>query len=606
MPSNQEQDGDNPSKQEQELDKENLFTRFFELIPYTSRLARAIADWFFKESVTDQNQVEVENELEAGVLIGNASGFIIAGILRYLTKKYYKGGKTVPNPFYRAFKTLSSAVGVPLGNILSYCLSSIPVLNSFPDMQKFISNVLVDIVTIAVGLLTIPYWIINQLFNKKAAKEQEKNPKPAIILARVGESDGWSKYAKAAFIYGTFWGQVILAVGVGIAREALTSAKLLVGGAIGGLASFILSVFLVPLVNKLTLKTVSDNTKPGKTVKLGFFMRQDKEDFRTNYVRSAANLGLALGGCIGAIIGTYLLPGPGTMVGLTLGSAIGGLIVGTLGGVYGSRVLKYIHRKFKMDRDTDNSIDFTTRSCSYLFGFLGSAVGIICALWCPLPGLSGLLLAAAGSAIGGAVGSLIGWGAGVAIPKIARTRQPKEVLVKKLDQPVLSWTQRVGYGSNAASVGLMLGFGLGFALIMAFGWPVTSAVIGAMICSNVCGFVGGVIGGFYKRKHITEAERMLKQQQQSPVSITTKNSAHSPTSSVISSSSFCLIQRDLHSPTPSTSPSPPPQQSPLQYGRSYESFLQQHSVFSNSSYSEAPVKFQHVPARRSSSPRPVL
>jgi hypothetical protein len=428
----------------------NLDTRFDENIKFAGATGRVIYDYEYKD-----DSEHLDYDLEVASLLGSSSGYLMAVILRRLYRGKYKRDKSL-NPFYRIFKTLAN-VGLNAGILFSYLI---------PDvfgLQKFFCNILADLFSVIFGLCAFPYlWLFPQ---------SEKDIKNAI----VGFNDGWTKYGKAALTYGIFLGQFCGAI-YAKCHHAVLNICVAIASAVIGLTSFIASLILVPLLNKLLFNVFIN------------------KDYRSNYLRSGIVLGGALGSILGFVVGTFLFPGLGSAFGLALGMAAGSALGGYLLGKHGDRLTAYIEKHWTKTKDTDNSWDYTTRNSAYIFAFLGTAIGFLL----PIPG---------GTALGAAIGSAIGWCAGIYIIKKARQKSPIEVLATDLDKPILPWTQRA---ANAATKRAIIGGLIGFAIGFLAGGPPLAFTL-AIVGFGIAGFVGGGLGAYKERKEIVKKENEIKQ-----------------------------------------------------------------------------------------------
>ncbi len=152
-------------------------------------------------------------------------------------------GRTSTNPLYRNFKTLANfgwQVGATISNFLGI---------EDPNKRKLISSILSDICCFVIGLFAIPYWLIREKVFKIEANSRHKYA--------VTGSEGWSKYARTALAFGISVGQAVggfFASIVGTASSSMVSFSISFWGGIVGVASFIVGLIAVPLINWATSK----------------------------------------------------------------------------------------------------------------------------------------------------------------------------------------------------------------------------------------------------------------------------------------------------------------------------------------------------------------
>ncbi len=99
-----------------------------------------------------------------------------------------------------------------------------------------------------------------------------------------------------------------------------------------GVASFVASIILVPLINKIS----SYFTKDRK----GILTSDNKNRFRNNYARSGLTLGAGIGAVLGLLIGNWCF---GLIMAATIFSALGAVIGAVALSVYGYRIHRKLH-----------------------------------------------------------------------------------------------------------------------------------------------------------------------------------------------------------------------------------------------------------------------
>jgi hypothetical protein len=449
-------------------DRFNFFGRWIENARFLGMLLAAIADFVFRQHADDPDHLDKDFENQLDGVVDKIGGVAIGAVMHFFVKGYYRVLVSL-NPLYRNFKTLATA-GLEVG-IVAANVASIPMLLS------------TTIFSLGFGLIAIPYWLLRDYFlnGKVPIHERNRYFKTGI--------EGWSKYAKTFLVYGMYLGE-LFGTGIAYAMRWDLARNIALFGAIGSVATFAAGLVIVPFMNwyfkdKFIAPKLRDEN--GNIIKdeEGRDL-YDRDYFRNNYVRSGITLGIA----IGTILGFLAWPSAAGIA-MTVGAAFGGVIGGIALGALGARVTLYIQQNWNVKKDTDNSWDYATRNSSYLFGFIGAAIGF----FIPMPGgvvagaalgssISGAALGTAlvGATICGAVASVIGWGLGLLVVRQARVTCEKE---QKAD--TLPWTQRIAFGSMYGS---MLGATLGFCMGMILG-PAGATMGGTL------GFSGGaILGGF--------------------------------------------------------------------------------------------------------------
>jgi MFS family permease len=438
-------------------DKLNFFGRWVELCRFLGLLPQAIVA---QEVVTGNPDFNAQ----MGGMVDKIGGMVIAIVLHLFFKERYKKLQSL-NPVYRNAKTLAT-LGLELGLLIS-------------DLWLLPQVLATAVFALGIGLLAVPYWLYGEYLDRKEQKEREKAKAagiPYVSKRKEQRNDktgieGWSKYGKTFLVFGMYVGEVIGTI-FAFAVRGNYLLNIAIFGAIGSVASFVAGIAIVPLINKYFNKALITT----------------KEKFRNNYIRSGITLGLAVGSVIGFILGTILFPGLGSLIGMAIGSAFGGVIGGIVLGIKGYKITTYMHDNWNVGDDPDNSWDYATRNTSYLFGFIGAAIGF----FVPVPG--GPLI---GAAIGSAIASAFGWVAGLVVIRLARLTAPKEE--KALTLP---WTQRIANGTMIGSmIGAAIGFGFGF-----IGGP-AGAILGATLGFSLGATVGGLAYGLYDEM----ARHLIKQ-----------------------------------------------------------------------------------------------
>lgn len=381
----------------------------------------------------------INAELQEASIIGNGAGFILGWLIHILSMRFgwyakYANDKS-KNPFFRALKT-SMVIGLMSGGLIANLLP-------LPESGKqFLSIVIANSVCVFFGLfVAAPYCLIRSMLKI----DPEANAKESNFITG---KESWSKFEKTAQVGGLSLGQIGGAIYSHCVKAPLTTS-ILIGSEIAGLASVVIGIITVPLINRF----------------FGNALKSDPNDpncFRNNYVRSGMTFATAVASGIGFFVG-----GP---IGATIGGAIGNFIGGVLFGILGSKISSYTQQKWNVYTKTENPWDYATRSTASYSAGIGSIIGF----FLPIP--FGML---AGGFIGGAIGWLI------ALP-IIRAAAAKRTGPTEEKSPTLSWNERLG---NGGKKGLILG-GLAGLLLAAVGGPVGIVAgigLGAAIGSTVLG-----------------------------------------------------------------------------------------------------------------------
>lgn len=482
------------------------------------------AVYFAANSVDDMqdkdNLDEISREGAIGQITGNGCGFLLDIIIYYVGKKLLKKTTrnelknkqedTIDNPLYRIFKTLAS-FGMALGEAIgSFCGPVLPNLG-----KKMLTGVVSNILAIAFGLLAFPYYFLIEIPLSKMSKYARND--------KVGP-DGLMKVAKASFSTGTAVGQI------GEHSNKISTP-------IAAMAAFVLSLIIIPInkyYNRKKRTTDNEAYRVKKRVKVpvydrdgellydedGLVMKTDKIDphtgkavledvkvagnyvvlkplhsnskslYRTNYTRTGLIIGAALGTIFGGIL-SFFVPIPFLEAQKAFTIFFGGI-----GSVLGAVVLSVtghrISQRFHGEKESDNSWDFVTRTTSYTGGSIGALLGF----FIPLPCTTII-----GVAIGTAIGSVVGWAAGLCVTPLARRIEPVEEWAKA--SSTLSWTQRVGTGSN---LGAMIFGTIGLFVGVFFGGPL--GLFGGL---TVGAAIGGLLGTFAALVYDAKGRELLWQ-----------------------------------------------------------------------------------------------
>lgn len=357
------------------------------------------------------------------------------------------------NPLYRNLKTLAS-----LGSSLGIIFAS---LNSTLSNRKLSISLHSMLMGSMLGLLA---FIIHQ-YDSSLLQDEES------IDAQVG-TEGWSKYAKTALVLGTSMGQFLGGI-ISYLQDCdslTSSSNITLYSALASVAAFLTVMAFVPLINYLT------RNKNVKTAR-GILVTDDRSLFNNNYVRSGLTLGVAGGTVLGSFWGPVLIPGLSAEIAIALAASSLSIIGGIGLGFYGQNLSSYFETYWGVSSTTENSWSYAARSTANFFSYLGIALAYIL---CPGAALIHTAL------IGSAMGSLIGWFAGLFIICLARTIEPDEAA---MDAATLPWTQRIAIGTTRGTIiGAVVGLALGFVV----GGPFT--LIG---WSVFLGTLGGIIGGMH-------------------------------------------------------------------------------------------------------------
>lgn len=406
--------------------------------------------------------LSANDEAEIGTAAGSVSGLLFAWSFHAIALRYdlYQN-KPSKNIFYRNLKTLFS-VGFAFGALIA---SFLPL----PDAGKqFISYCIASIGSLVLGAFAIPYWWIRQYVLNINSEENSKS------TYSVTGDEGWSKFGKTLFVFGTTLGQ-LLGAAYSVAVKTPMAASIAIGSGIVGVGSFFLGLVMVPTINRIS-----------EAFGYGKILKADKDDFRNNYVRSGLTGGLTVGMAIGCIVGTFLLPGLGSILGATIGGAICSIAGGIFVGVKGHKISAYIKEHWNNNKQTDNGWDYATRTMSLAFAAVGTVIG----LFVPLPGSTIFFANLFGA---------IGWALAFPVVRLARRVQPNETNAK--DCGSLPWTQRTAYGINiGTAIGATIGVVIGLA-----GGP-----LGVWAMGTLCGAIGGIIGGLVKTLADKETRKTIK------------------------------------------------------------------------------------------------
>ena len=419
----------------------NYRARYVELArPMAGALAVAIYS-LLKDEMSDPDvEIKLSNSIAIFIcwIIGEHIIHPTCVYFNLYTKPHSK------NPLYRNLKTLSS-LGSALGMLLASLISS-----------WFKRKLSLSLYSLLMGSMIALYAFIIRPFNGS-----ENN--------QVG-TEGWSKYAKTALVFGSSIGQFLGGVVSYINKcDPSTSVNnITFYSTITSVMSFCIVMLFVPLVNYLTRNKKQIKTK-------GLFITEDRDVFNNNYVRSGITLGVAIGTILGAFLGPIILSGLSAAVAIAIGGSAFSIIFGIGLGAYGHKLSLYFEKFWRVSHNTDNSWSYATRSTSYYFSCF--SIILVYAL-CPIATLNFSLLIASATA------SLIGWFTGLFIIWLSRKIEPDETKTIAITLP---WTQRLSTGTTRGTIiGAIAGLAIGFLAIGPFG------LIGWM---TLIAAVGGIIGG---------------------------------------------------------------------------------------------------------------
>ncbi|USQ15341.1 hypothetical protein J2N86_15380 (plasmid) [Legionella lytica] len=357
------------------------------------------------------------------------------------------------NPLYRNLKTLAS-----LGSSLGIIFAS---LNSSLSNRKLSISLHSMLMGSMIGL----FAFILHHYDGSLPQEEES------IDAQMG-AEGWSKYAKTALVLGASMGQFIGGLSSYLDDcDTLTStSNITLYSAIAAVATFFAVMAFVPLINYMTRNKEEEKAR-------GILVTEDRSLFNNNYVRSGLTLGVALGTVLGGLLGPALIPGLSVEIAIALGASALSIIAGLGLGFYGQKVSSYFEMSWGVSCSTENSWSYAARSTANFFSYIGI---VLAYTFCPGAGLIHAAL------IGSALGSLVGWFAGLFIMCLARKIEPDE---RTMSADTLPWTQRIAVGTGRGTIiGAVVGLALGFVVGAPFtlvGW---SVFLGAL---------GGIIGGIH-------------------------------------------------------------------------------------------------------------
>ena len=371
-----------------------------------------------------------------GVLIGSA-WFAVRKKIPQKLKDKLKTTQPIPNPWSRRFKT-SFVLGQKIGEIAA---SAILIPLNLP-LLSIGRGALIKVVGYA---LAIVFGIAGVVFFKRGINIKAEK------LHYFGR-DGWTKYAKTGFVYGSCIGAMIGGIVCACLFPvfgALPGAAL--GGAIGSVLGFAIVCVAVPLYHTIR-----------KRFKLAHNDgNEDTYAYRTNYMRA----GIVLGGFVGSIIlgfvGAFALPGLGALAGAAIGSAIGSVIGGALFAVIGP----WLGRKIEGKSQPLNSYDYAIRTGA-MFGNntgLGQAIS-------PVANQAAAVM----PSIGGTLFSVV-----ALAREVIHARRLKGKDERERTDYILPWTQIAATG---VMIGSVVGGFIGF-----FVFPPLGFIIG--------GGIGGLLGG---------------------------------------------------------------------------------------------------------------
>jgi hypothetical protein len=380
----------------------------------------------------------INNDLQEAAIIGSGTGFAIGWLIHLFSMRFgwyakYANDKA-RNPFFRVIKTLM-LIGLVLGGLIANLLP-------LPQTGKqFLSIVIANSVCLFFGLfVAAPYCFIRAKLKIDPVANGEKSN---LVM---GEAS-WSKFEKTFLVGGTSVGQIAGVIYSDCVKTPLTTS-MLVGGEIFGLASTLIGIITIPLINKFFGKALKSD-------------KNDPNAFRHNYARS----GMAVGTAIGSTIGVFL----GGPIGAALGGAIGNLLGGAIFAKYGKQISEYTQKKWNVDRTTQNPWDYACRSTSAYFAGIGSIIGFCL----PIP---------FGMLAGGFIGGIIGSGLSFLIIGAAAAKRTGPTEEKA---HTLAWNERLG---NGGKKGMILGGLIG--LVVALTGPVGMVAgigLGAAIGSTFFG-----------------------------------------------------------------------------------------------------------------------
>lgn len=431
---------------EQLKNNNNYKARYVELAkPMAGALAVAIYS-LFEDMVDDPDvKIKLSNNIATFIcwILGEQIIHRICVYFNLYTKPHSK------NPLYRNLKTLSS-LGSALGMLLASLSSAL-----FKRKLSF------SLYSMLMGSVVALYAFIIRQFD--GAQDE------ASIDAQVG-TEGWSKYAKTAFVFGSSIGQCLGGIISYIqncdARTSLNNITLY--STIASVVSFVSVMLFVPLINYFTRKKNGIKTR-------GLLITEDRDVFNNNYVRSGIALGVAIGTILGGLLGPIILSGICAPVAIAIAASALSIICGICLGFFGQKLSIYFEKFWGVSHNTDNSWSYATRSTSYFFSCLGI---VLTYALCPVAVLAHYAI------IASAIASLIGWFAGLFIIWLGRKIEPDET---KTSATTLPWTQRLSIGTTrGAIIGAILGLAIGFLAIGPFG------LIGWCILFSA---VGGIVGG---------------------------------------------------------------------------------------------------------------
>ncbi len=424
----------------------NYKARYVELAkPMAGALTVAIYS-LFEEMVDDHDvKIKLSNNIATFIcwLLGEQIIHRICVYFNLYTKPHAK------NPLYRNLKTLSS-LGSALGTLFASLSSSL--------LKRKLSF---SLYSMLMGSVIALYAFIIRLFD--GTKDE------VSIHAQMG-TEGWSKYAKTAFVFGSSIGQCLGGTISYIQNcDAKTSLNnITIYSTIASVISFVSVMLFVPLINYLTRKKNDIKTK-------GLLINEDRNVFNNNYVRSGITLGAAIGTILGGLLGSIILSGLSAPVAIAIATSAFSIIGGITMGFFGQKISAFFEKFWGVSHNTDNSWSYVTRSTSYFFSCLGI---VLTYALCPVAVLAHYAV------IASAIASLIGWLTGLFIIWLSRKIEPDET---KTRATTLPWTQRLSIGTTrGAIIGAIIGLIIGFLAIGPFGLMGWSILLSA---------IGGVVGG---------------------------------------------------------------------------------------------------------------
>lgn len=477
-----------------------------------TQVASSCSDNIAKASVLAQHDTNIDSN--ATTLISNGISLLLSLIAvvfgKMLLPLLYPGYKWIArklgwtvdesmhipndNIWHRSFRTaaLFATNVVMIAGSIAACIQ---VGRTGADSSIIdditVSTLITAVITgVLVGAVVSVWQYFHDRDNIKKRKERPESqitsPADHII------TDTWSKRLKTGMVVGN---QVGLLIGFAIAASTLGVVDKLplanacintlctvIGGVTGGIIALIAGPMLTALDQYLKHFSWYQNPRTKITGMASWIYNKLASMANSNNVNNPASnrikAGLQLGGSIGAIAGFCLgslIPGPGTVIGMGLGAAIGSL-VGAGAGYVAEPVLTYFKDASVKELGSANPWSNRMR-CG---GILGASAGLIVSCFFPPAALFIIPLC---SLAGALVFTAIEPCQVYILTSVhgERIRDDKNLLQDSTGNP---WTARLPIGCmTGAAIGGIIGFAAGGPAGIALGLGIGGTVGGLLGCA---------------------------------------------------------------------------------------------------------------------------